>query len=347
MNKDEVGKPLTKAVITDVITYFHLASALSFCLKSGVTQVLVFVIPGMAGKYLVPTGKYRVVGMTVLIVEQGRFSRGNPCGAMLALLTRLFTRARRKQPDRYLGHHSYFKPNGLASRYVSSARTFSFEEGLGTYGTLAHHVRVARREGIKFPFLKFVIKKALGTGVFVDTRWTPMLFETESDLWPLKTVFSAFPQAFGFAFESDLEGSGGERVMLFFTAPFVELGILSRHEYSNLLRRISEALAQDGIRVLFKPHPLEQDWSDEFPSLRTTAPSEVAIPMLNPACVGGFSTGALITAKLIFKLNAFSFNSFLPAAAREQLRIEGPMARLFSSYVTEFQKSELASQGSE
>lgn len=345
MTKDEVGKPVTKAVITDVITYFHLASALSFCLKNGVTQVLVFVIPGMSGKYLVPTGKFRVVGMTVHIIEQGRFGKGKPCGAMLALLTRLARRALGKHSDRYLGHHSYFKPNGLASRYVSSARTFSFEEGVGTYGTLAHHVRVARREGIKFPFLKFVIKKALGTGVFVDTRWTPMLFENESDLWPLKTVFSAFPQAFGFAFESDLEGAKGEGVMLFFTAPFVELGILSRQEYSNLLRRISESLAQDGIRVLFKPHPLEQDWSDEFPSLRTRAPSEVAIPMVKPACVGGFSTGALITAKLIFKLNAYSFNSFLPSAAREQLRIEGPIARLFSSHVIERQKSEFTSQG--
>ncbi|MAI34818.1 MAG: hypothetical protein CMM07_24525 [Rhodopirellula sp.] len=301
----------------------------------------------MSGGYLVPTGKFSIAGMKVQIVEQERFRKGNLCGMMLALMMRVLPPFLRKKPDRYLGHHSYFKPNGFAAKYASSGRTFSFEEGLGTYGTLAHHVRVAKREGMKFPFLKFCIKKALGSRIFVDRRWTPMLFESDGDLLPLKTVFSAFPKAFEYTIESDIEGAGAERVMLFFTAPLVELGILSRNEYANLLHSISDTLAQVGVRVLFKPHPLERDWNDEFPCVRTQAPSEVAIPMLNPECVGGFSTGALITAKLIFKLKAFSFNSFLPWEAAEQLRIEGPVARLFSRHVIEFQKSEFVKQVAE
>lgn len=285
--------------------------------------------------------------MMVHILDQGRFRNGNLCGSMLTLMERLLSLPLRKRPQRYLGHHSYFKPNGFASKYIPSARTFSFEEGLGTYGTLAHHVRVARREGMKFPFLKFFIRKALGSKAFVDSRWTPMLFESDDDLLPLKTIFSAFPGAFHFSIQSDLAGPQTGKTMLFFTAPLVELGILSRSEYANLLRRVTDAIAESSMQVVFKPHPLERNWNDEFPCVRTDAPSEVVIPMVNPQCVGGFSTGALITARLIFKLESFSFNAFLPQEAARQIRIEGPAAGLFARHVTDFQSSAHVYQGLE
>lgn len=326
---------MKKAIITDVITYFHLASALSFCLKMGVSSVLVLVRPGMDGVLHLRPGVYSISGLRVRIQAQRDINAGNVCDAFLALCKRLVSLVKKGSGDMLIGHHTYFKPGSITAKYSGNATTFSFEEGLGTYGNLAHHLKVSKRERLSFPRTKFYLKKLLNTPIFADESWRPLYVESVEDLSLLRKVFHSLPNAFDLTLSVNKNAGDGykKRTMLFFTAPLVELGLIDRDEYHSVLSQIERSLLAKGVEVVFKPHPLEEWLDSKFTYLDAKVPSEVVVSAFEPDYVGGFSTGALITSRLIFGITAISFNSFLPERLRTEVALEGDIAELFNRHV--------------
>ena len=328
---------LAKAVGSDVITYYHLASIVSFCIANNVGELEVRAIQSMNGEKLLKEGVFVLDGLRVRICYGSKENETLSC-SLFVVLSRLFSLVSDRSSQTWIGHHSYFKPNYIASRYISRAKTFSFEEGIGTFGSLGYHRNVARRENHKFPILKFMTKKILSSRLFVDYPWYPVAENDPKKIAFLKKSFELIGFEIFQGLADELKSFSGKPVVVILGAPLVRLGLIDGKEYEDVLSRLVSKIESNGCLPVYKAHHLEIiDGIKLFDSiLKTPAPAEVLVSVIAPKSVVGFSSGALISSSKIFGVEAYNATSLLPENVREAISIDGHLRKIFDSCVLEF-----------
>lgn len=103
-----------------------------------------------------------------------------------------------------------------------------------------------------------------------------------------------------------------------------ESGVLKDQTETNVYQEICEAMAKREVPVIIKPHPREQDLAKykDIPCIlekKGKVAQETILATLSkkPYCVIGFSSTTLVTAKLLFDIDAISANYLAP---KESLR---------------------------
>tara|TARA_R110002095_G_scaffold177702_1_gene155031 strand:- start:320 stop:1411 length:1092 start_codon:yes stop_codon:yes gene_type:complete len=327
-----------KAYVSDLITYYHLASVISYCIYNKINDLEVFAITSMNGDRLLKEGFYVLGGIRIRI-SYCAGKKTSIINVVFAVISRIRFRVSKVHSDAWIGHHSYFKPNWIANEYGSKANTFSFEEGIGTFGNLSYHRNVARREDSRFPVLKFITKKMLSTKFFVDSFWFPMAEDDEVKIRVLKQAFELIGREFFKSLACELESFSNKPIVVILGAPLVRLGLIEAEEYKKILMDLVSRINLLGCFPVYKAHHLETA-IDIHPSgivLRTSAPAEVLISMLSTKWVVGFSSSALISTSKIFNVDAYNAANLLPAPARNAIGLDGSLKSIFDSCVSDFE----------
>jgi hypothetical protein len=336
---------VSKFYVFDVITPFHLISSLAFCLSKGRRGdvVSVNIIPGMKGDLLLDEADFITSsGIRVLINKQKR------CAGIKGIFSFFLHRYLWIEEDAehciYIGHHTYFKPSVLfflLERYRGKKIiVFSFEEGVGSYNSLSQEKAIAKREGKKFFFLKYFLKKILGRFPFVDINWGVIkrAAKTKSDIQDYhresarEIGVNLYPSYINSGVQSIYNNKKNKKV-LFFTSPLVELGLLRKEEYSEFMESVKRYFEKKMIDMYVKPHPLDvQDYSSKFPGeqlVKTAMPSEVHLMMHHYHFVAGVNSGALLTANVMYGIRAINFYNMLPTTAKNELMLGSELEKIF------------------
>ena len=102
------------------------------------------------------------------------------------------------------------------------------------------------------------------------------------------------------------------KTVLIITQPFSEMDSVPLDTELNLMQSLIKLINENGIKPVLKPHPREK--SDkynglvdcDFEVIKDKFPVEEIIPNLNPICVIGYTSTALLNSKIFFDINAVS-----------------------------------------
>lgn len=336
---------MARAIVFDVITAYHLFGALSYCVSKGdVSELDVYLIPNLNNEFLAGEGVLVDGDLRINIKHSGSKKKSFLARFLLFTLVRSIRfRATSCCQRLYIGHHTYFKPTILSERFaepLGTITTFSFEEGIGSYGGYSHHVAAAKREGRNFPRVKYFLRKFLRSKLWLDDSWCllsepPLGFESENYIKAIQ-IISSIKWEGGECFYSVGEDYKKDSV-LFFSSPFVELGILTLDEYVEVLNRVKQHFIFLNIDVLFMLHPLEKSHDvlaeHGFNLVGAACPAEIAFYKFRPKVAAGFNSGALLTVNKIFGVKSISFLGFLPEAKQDSVVLKGELGRVFDSIV--------------
>ncbi|WP_139790130.1 polysialyltransferase family glycosyltransferase [Halomonas sp. BC2] len=244
----------------------------------------------------------------------------------------------------YLGHHTYFKPSVLSffenALFGKCVRTFSFEEGIGSYHNLSQEREVARREGKRFYLARFFFeKKFLSSRWLIDCKWG-LLSQRQDEKVRYWHQAAVSELAFNVYKQSGECNDAGDSV-LYFTSPLVELGLITARENKELMIKIKNFFLDRGKVLKVKPHPLDrqpyQEMLDSGCVVVSQAPAEVHLSKFRYAAVAGMNSGALLTASIMFGCQAVNFQSCLPSDAKSKLVLCEELESLFFKYTVDYE----------
>lgn len=319
------------AYVTDVISYFHLLSAVGYCLKEQVEVLHIYTLPDLNGVYHIEDSNY-VVGSLLLKIERQGIN-GFP---YKEIRRRKHEDKKRKSTIFYIGHHTYNKSIVKGVFGGENIKYFSFEEGVGSYSNFSYYLSVCKRENIKFPVAKYIMKKILGSAIFVDCKYSVLNENSdENDV----SAFRESATLLGEILMPDSpspEYNGYEKIALFISSPFHLLKILTEEEYLNVLEEVFARLSGQGYRCLYKPHPLESDYSLAkkigFDVWQDCA-IEMGLAKLNPDICIGFNSGSLISASKVFGIPSYHLLDSMPENVNRRDLMPRNIFKVFNKYV--------------
>jgi hypothetical protein len=302
---------MQRFIFTDLVSPFHMAAAIVAArrLSDGPAEIELRQVPNVNGEFLLGESS-RTFGPLWVHVRCCRQPNNSYFTWALKFVCFILLkwggrRSRSAVDSIWLGHHTYFKPTALAAvrvRDLPKVRIVAFEEGVGTYGDMAHHVWASRLVHLSFPRTKYVLRRVLAKRIFVDAVSSVMTGSADDgDLarvmrWMVENLYEG-----GLAGSIDLsEGDLRQKRVLIAGSPFHALGELSRDEYRAVLRKVLRNI--EG-KIWVKPHPLERDLTIYreigVECLSANLPGEAVVAALAPVTVVGFGTGLLRTAARI------------------------------------------------
>lgn len=333
------------AIAFDLISPFHIASALAAIGKDdNVTSAVLYILPNLQGKYVLEPQEFKFKGITVRIEIQPSIK-----GSKILNLIRFFifwimwlTLGRFLQKRHYILHHTYFKVTCFQFLSLKEALRMeygAFEEGIGTYGDLKHHIAVAKRENKKFPILLNSLKSILKRLVNYNFRVLK-----NPDRKDLEAFYEAIGSLTINVYQKDVEielsqlnsKSQMNSGVIFFSAPFIDLLNVSLKDFDDLLKSISMQYPPGSIYI--KPHPLEIKSipiyeSHGFKVLSNKLPAEIVLYMLKPKkIIGAFST-SLLVAKHVFNIEIENLN--LSSLEDESVKPTMAVESLFNGFKNE------------
>ncbi|XEG71207.1 polysialyltransferase family glycosyltransferase [Pseudomonas sp. abacavir_1] len=333
---------MSKAIVTDIISGFHLIGVVNFCLNQGdIREIDAHLIGNMNNEYLLPEGLILTKRLKINIIHSHTNTTPSIFDFLKHTWKRLTNRTKAELPVTWLGHHSYFKPSLV--NYIdiknSNVRCFAFEEGIGSYGGLLHHIKASYREKKTFPILKYLARSILRSSIWID-KYSRTLNSSQGTNRTLSNAVSEISEstwANGTPVYTVSQQISSNAIILF-TSPFVELGILSKQQYRVLLAEVNNYVRQNNRSLVIKPHPLERSIRDIAPTeveiIDSKVPAEVLIKKLEPQNVAGFNSGALITASLTLKKKSINLSHKLPAEAIKKIKLDPSLEKLFKDFVT-------------
>lgn len=294
------------------MSLFHVFSVLAASQRySNIKSIEINLLPGLNDTYCLPELIFSFNEAQVLIRHTNKnIKTHGHIKYALKFLLYIGRGAWKKEPNTILMHHSYLKPTILSSssiRDCSDLWAVSFEEGVGTYGDLHHHLDIACIEGKKLPVLSYYLKKILS--LFLRDKFSVLSNCSASDAQAFKNAVGTISNL---TFAKDkLQKAIKTRhkellinkKILFFGAPYVDRQNVSNEEYKIYIRKIIEENKNSTLFV--KPHPLESkslEVYDELgvPLIDKSIGGEVAISILQPDLVIGFYSGVLLVARNVY-----------------------------------------------
>lgn len=333
----------------DVITPFHFISTMSFCLSKAKAGDIIFIyyIRNMNGGYFFRNASFDTPeGVHVCLKRQEVVSEKVMIfDFILSRVVRLF---RRSEVNFFVGHHTYFKPTVF--KYIDEALagvniyTFTFEEGVGSYNGFLQEKAVAKRENKKFFAFKYFLKKVLSCNLFVDYKWGLIKPSLENKELSKKLHFKASSlmekEFFSDDESSDFDLKCESRAALYFSTPFVKLGVLTKDEYSLFLSFVQSYFEGKGCCVYFKLHPLESKGDlkgiDSSYILTTNKPAEILVMKKDFLYVAGVNSGAMITTSIMKGVKAINFYDALPIKAKEKFKLNEKLQTVFDRHAPSY-----------
>lgn len=220
----------------------------------------------------------------------------------------------------YLPFIEYFKDKEISNRYKPTFVVV--DEGVGVYVS-----KKARELGIKHaskfsPWTEIKIKGYSHVDKFlrkISLKYVPLterfVYEYGSSFKRNEYIVNLYKRIIELR-GNDL-GVDEENVVLMITDPLSEYKMVSEKQEYSLIKEIIQVFKENNIKILIKPHPYEAInkyaplKSSEVKIIRNNFPVEEIILVLNPLCVIGTISTALINSKLIFDVNTFSVINLL------------------------------------
>ncbi len=166
------------------------------------------------------------------------------------------------------------------------------------------------------------------------------LFKLESQLKINDDICSSYKEVLKLR-KNDLKMDKFGKTVLIITQPFSEMNTISLEEELSLMGRLIKVINKKGIKPVIKPHPREN--SDKYNNLtdcdfdviENNFPVEEIIPNLNPICVIGYSSTALLNSKVFYDINAISISDIMRAKLKDEMLDESDeeFKTLTSNYV--------------
>ncbi|WP_348815920.1 alpha-2,8-polysialyltransferase family protein [Halomonas sp. H10-59] len=338
---------MKKFYIFDIITTFHLISALAFCFSKANRGdvVTAYYVKDMDSKYQLSDFEF--------VDEQGvfiRIKKQEKHTGVLTIITPIWRRFKacgELDLTVYLGHHTYYKPSVtqmIEDFYLlprCNFKSFSFEEGIGTYNSYAQERGVAIREKKRFFAVKFILKKILKSKLFLDYEWGIFSRKNGARRYYQKSVdailnYYYLPRKKIEEINNLININISDRV-LYFTSPFVRVGVMSDHEYRLFFKDVVDYFKRRGTLLAIKPHPLDNFcYSEVAPEALVVdidMPAELMIKKFNITKVAGINSTALLTASLIFNCSSINLVELLPESVKKNIALGNNLEEIFERVV--------------
>ncbi|MEN6554384.1 MAG: polysialyltransferase family glycosyltransferase [Methanobacterium sp.] len=123
----------------------------------------------------------------------------------------------------------------------------------------------------------------------------------------------------------DLEINNTGKKILIVTQPFSEYNQIPINEELKILDSLIKFINKKGIKPILKPHPREKTdkYHDFYVSnleiIQSDFPVEELISVLNPICVIGYTSTALLNSKIFYNIISISLSNLILAVSDDEL----------------------------
>jgi len=188
-----------------------------------------------------------------------------------------------------------------------------------------------------FRSVDYIFREMILRSMPVERRF---LFTLESQLKINDNICSSYKDVLKLR-NNDLNIDKFGKTVLIITQPFSEMNTISLEEELSLMRSLIKVINKKGIKPVIKPHPRET--SDKYNNLKdcdfdiieNNFPVEEIIPNLNPVCVIGYSSTALLNSKVFYDIDAISLSDIMRSMSDDEMLHESDeeFKNLTSKYV--------------
>lgn len=224
----------------------------------------------------------------------------------------------------------HFEDETISSKY--NPVFVLVDEGFGTYVSKKIWNLVIK-EDTKFSSFLYLISSTIFRSfdnIFrrMVLRYVPLenrfLFRKEGQLKINENICRSYKEVLKLR-KNDLKRDKAEKTVIIITQPFSEYNQVSVQEEFRLMESLIKFINKKGIKPILKPHPREKsdkynDLGDcDFEIIKNDFPVEEIIPFLNPICVIGYTSTALLNSKLFYGINAISLSNILLSISNDKL----------------------------
>ncbi len=150
------------------------------------------------------------------------------------------------------------------------------------------------------------------------------LFRLESGLKINDDICSSYKEVLKLR-KNDLNMKHFDRSVLIISQPFSELNRISQKEELQFMDSLIKFINKKGLKPILKPHPREkvEKYNKlidcDFDVIGNNFPVEEIIPNLNPKCVIGYSSTALLNSKVFYGINAVSLSDIMHSISEDEI----------------------------
>jgi len=172
-----------------------------------------------------------------------------------------------------------------------------------------------------FSMVDYIFREMILRSMPVQKRF---LFRLESQLKINEDICSSYKEVLKLR-DNELKMDQFGRTVLIITQPFSEMNTISLDEEINLMVSLIKVINKKGINPVIKPHPRENrakynNLNDcDFEIIENNFPVEEIIPNLNPICVIGYSSTALLNSKVFYDINAISLSDIMSSMSSDEM----------------------------
>lgn len=222
-------------------------------------------------------------------------------------------------PDIPLLNH--FEDDRISSKY--NPVFVLVDEGFGTYVSKKIWNMVTKEDKTYSSFIDLMSSKIFShiDQVFIKIvlRYIPIenrfLFKKEIQLKINEDICKSYKCVLKLR-RNGLKINKSEKSVIIITDPLSEYNIISEQEEIHLIESLVKFINEKGIKPILKPHPREKndkyiDMDCDFEIMKKDFPVEEIIPTLNPICVIGYTSTALLNSNVFYGITAISLSNIL------------------------------------
>jgi len=220
----------------------------------------------------------------------------------------------------YLPFIEYFKDKEIASKYKPIFVVI--DEGVGIYVNKKSN-ELGIKHASKFSILAEIKLKSYDYADRllrkISLRYVPLekkfVFEHGSSMKRNEDTINLYKKIIEIR-SNDL-GLHEDNVALLVTQPLSEYKMVSKQHECDIIQEIIQLFKENKVKVVIKPHPSETknkyDYlkNNNVKIINNNFPVEEIIPNLNPICVIGTLSTALINSKVLFNITSVSIVNLL------------------------------------
>jgi len=217
------------------------------------------------------------------------------------------------------------------------------DEGYGTYiskknWNMANRMDYAILDLISskiFRTVDYIFRKMIMKSMTIEDKF---LFKRESPLIVNEEVASSYKEVLKLR-KNDIKRDNFEKTIIIISQPLSENNIILLEDELNTMSSLIKFINKKGIKPILKPHPREKKdkynnlIGCDFEIIEDNYPVEEIIPIVNPFCVIGYASTALLNSKIFYDITAISLTDLLSIKDSEMFNFGEEFKNLTSNYV--------------
>ena len=235
----------------------------------------------------------------------------------------------------------YFDNKSISSKY--DPVFVLVDEGYGTYiskknWNMANRMDYDILDLISskiFRAVDYVFRKMVMKSMTIEDMF---LFKIESPLIVNDDIANSYKEVLKLR-KNDIKRDNVEKTIIIISQPLSENNIILLEDELSTMSSLIKFINKKGIKPILKPHPREKKdkYSNligcDFEIIEDSSPVEEIIPIVNPLCVVGYSSTALLNSKIFYDINAISLTDLLSITDNEKFNFGKEFKTLTSNYV--------------